>query len=548
MISISNLTKTIGGQVLYKNASFQIKPGDKIGLVGPNGTGKTTFFRMIMNEESYDEGTISVPEKTRIAYFSQQVGEMHGKTALQEVIEGNKRVYELDIEIKKIEKILEESVEKPLSDNEMDKVLDKLGIYQTEFEKLGGYEVESNAKEILTGLRIDPEDHEKMVEDFSGGWKMRIALAKILILIPDLILMDEPTNYLDLESIIWLETWLKEYKGSVLMTSHDREFMNNVVTKVVEVANKQVTSYTGNLDYYYSEREVRRKQLSAAYNRQREMLSKEEEFIAKFQARASHAAQVQSRVKKLDKIDRIELPPEEEVMNFTFPKPDRGSNDVVIVKDLSKSWFDTTGKENKVFSGLTTTVNRLEKVAVVGVNGAGKSSLLKVICGHTDATEGVANLGPSIKLGYFSQYSLEVLNPENTIFDEVRSRLANDVSDGYIRNLLAAFLFKGDDVLKKVKVLSGGEKSRLVLAVLLSSPHNLLVLDEPTNHLDILSRGVLLDALKAYEGTVLIVSHDRHFLNQLANKVYEVDKGGIRVFEGGYQYYADKKLRESKVK
>jgi ATP-binding cassette subfamily F protein 3 len=538
MLNISQVTKIQGGEALFSQASFQINPGEKVGLVGPNGAGKTTFFRMIIGEERPDEGQISLSDKVRMAYFSQNVGEMKGRTCLQEVIEGDKKVKILRDKIHKYETQLENFSD--FSAEEMDRILSDMGEAQIEFEKMGGYDLESRAQEILTGLGIAPIDHSKMVEEFSGGWKMRVALAKVLVTKPDLILMDEPTNYLDMETILWLENWLRNFEGAVLMTTHDREFMNNVVNKIVEISNGKVTTYTGDYDFYLREREIRLDQLKSEHSRQQKMLEKEEDFIARFKARASHAAQVQSRVKKIDKIDRVELPPEEEVMSFEFIKPPRGSDDVAIIKNLSKSWKTSKGEDKKIFENLTATIRYQDKIAVVGVNGAGKSTLLKVICGQTEATNGEMRLGPSIKLGYFSQYSLEVLNPENTIFDEVRNGLAG-ASDGYVRNLLAAFLFRGDDVKKKVKFLSGGEKSRLVLAVLLSQNNNFLVLDEPTNHLDIKSREVLLEALEKYEGTIVFVSHDRHFLNRLAQKVYEVDRGEIVIHPGNYQYYTTKK-------
>ncbi len=540
MISFNNVSKHYGGQILYENASFILRPGDKVGLVGPNGAGKTTVFRVLMKEEGFDGGSITVPEKVRVAYFSQNIGEMKGRTVIEEVMSGSAKASELAAEMRKIEKMLEEEMDP----DQMEKVLIQLGDYQTEFEKLGGYDLDTRAKEIITGLGVMPYDHDRDVGLFSGGWRMRIALAKVLIQQPDVMLMDEPTNYLDLESIVWLEQWLKDYKGAVLMTSHDRDFMNGIVNRIIEVANKQITTFTGDYDYYEKEKEIRKVQQIAQYESQQAMLQKEEEFIAKFAARASHAAQVQSRVKKIDKIERVELPPEDVVMDFTFPVPPRGSNDVVTMKNLAKTWTRDDGTPHKVFSGLTATVNRLDKIAVVGVNGAGKSTLLKVLCGLTEASDGECALGPSIQAGYFSQFSLDLLNPENTVLEEISSRLPHS-SNGYIRNLLAAFLFRGDDVEKKIKVLSGGEKSRVVLATLMSSNNNLLILDEPTNHLDLKSRDVLLKALQDFEGTVMYVSHDRHFLHGLSNRVFEVDKGGIRVFETGFQYYLDKKKSEA---
>ena len=539
MISFNNVSKHYGGQILYENASFILRPGDKVGLVGPNGAGKTTVFRVLMKEEGFDGGSITVPEKVRVAYFSQNIGEMKGRTVIEEVMSGSAKASELAQKMR----VIETKLENDLDPDEMEKVLIELGDYQTEFEKLGGYDLDVRAKEIITGLGVMPYDHDRDVGLFSGGWRMRIALAKVLIQQPDVMLMDEPTNYLDLESIVWLEQWLKDYKGAVLMTSHDRDFMNGIVNRIIEVNNKAITTYTGDYDYYEKEKEIRKVQQIAQYESQQAMLQKEEEFIAKFAARASHAAQVQSRVKKIDKIERVELPPEDIVMDFSFPTPPRGSNDVVMMKDLAKNWTRDDGTLHKIFSGLTATVNRLDKIAVVGVNGAGKSTLLKVICNLTEASGGECSVGPSIQVGYFSQFSLDLLNPENTVLEEISNRLPH-ASNGYIRNLLAAFLFRGDDVEKKIKILSGGEKSRVVLATLMSSNNNLLILDEPTNHLDLKSRDVLLNALKTFDGTVMYVSHDRHFLHGLSNRVFEVDKGGIRVFDTNFQYYVDKKKEE----
>lgn len=536
MLNISNLAKSQSGETLFSKATFQINPGDKVGLVGANGTGKTTLFRIIIGEESSDQGQVSFPEKYRMAYFSQNVGEMKGQSALNIVLEGDDQVVRLGKELKLYE---EKLCDPNISEDEMNATLEKMGDAQTEFEKRGGYDLQTRAEEILTGLGIAPEDHHKEIDSFSGGWKMRIALAKVLVINPDLIIMDEPTNYLDMETILWLEEWLKNFKGSIFMTTHDRDFMNNIINRVVEIAQHRIHLYTGNYDFYEKEKQLRREQLVSEAKRQQDMLAKEEEFIAKFKARASHAAQVQSRVKKLEKIDRIEVPPEEQKISFEFSSPERGGDEVVVITELGKSWQKAEGKELKVFENLTTTINRLQKLAVVGVNGAGKSTLLKVICGQAEPTAGTVKIGPSIRMGYFSQYSLDVLNPENSVIDEVRGNL-HDVSDGYLRNLLAAFLFRGDDVDKKIKFLSGGEKSRLILAVLLSQKNNLLVLDEPTNHLDIDSREVLLNALKKFEGTVIFVSHDRHFLHQLAEQVLEIDKGGVQLYPGNYKYYLQK--------
>jgi ATP-binding cassette subfamily F protein 3 len=543
MIHLTNISKHYGQKVLYKDASFQVRPGDKIGLVGPNGAGKTTIFRIITHEEGVDGGDVNVEAKLVIGYFSQDVGDMRGRSALEEVKAGAGKVSDIGVKIAEIEHKLQDSAVNPLSDEEMTAILEQYGELQLEFEQRGGYDVDSRAKAILTGLGIGPIDYDRPVETFSGGWKMRIALAKILALNPDVLLMDEPTNHLDLESIVWLEEWMKSFKGSLVMTSHDREFMNRIVTRIVEVANKAITTYSGNYDFYLREREIRRDQLNAAHRKQNDMLAKEEEFIARFAARASHAAQVQSRVKKLEKIERIEIPADEKTMQFNFPTPPRSGNDVVKLEKVAKVYTREDGTPKPVFSGVSGTVSRMDKIAVVGINGAGKSTLLKAIAGHTDATQGYVTVGASVKLGYFSQHSLDVLNSDKTVYDEIYDRIP-EATIGYVRNLLGAFLFSGDDIYKKISVLSGGEKSRVVLATLLCNPVNFLILDEPTNHLDIGSREVLMKAIQDFEGTVMIVSHDRHFLKSIANRVFEVDRGEMRIYEGDYEHYTDMKAKK----
>ncbi len=540
MIHLTNISKHYGQKILFREGSLQIRPGDKMGLVGPNGVGKTTIFRVITGEEGVDGGSINIADRLIIGYFSQDVGEMRGRSALEEVKAGAGRVSDLAEKVGQMERLLADSAIHPLSDDEMTQLLEKYGEAQLEFEQRGGYDLDSRAKAILTGLGIGPGDYDQPVESFSGGWKMRIALARILALNPDVLLMDEPTNHLDLESILWLEEWLTNFKGSLLMTSHDREFMNRIVSRIVAIENKTVTTYSGNYDFYLREREVRQDQLLAAHQKQQDMLAKEEEFIARFAARASHAAQVQSRVKKLDKIERIEIPPDEKTIQFDFPVPPRGGNDVVKFENLGKDWQLEDGGIKHVFSGAQAMVQRLNKVAVVGVNGAGKSTLLKIIAALTDPTQGQVQLGANVKVGYFSQHSLEVLNSEKTIYDEVYDRVPQ-ATIGYVRNLLGAFLFSGDDVYKKISVLSGGEKSRVVLATILANPVNFLILDEPTNHLDIKAREVLLKALQNFDGTVMFVSHDRHFLKSISNRVFEVDRGELRVYEGNYEYYLSKK-------
>jgi len=536
MIHLSNITRQHGSQVLFRDASFQILTGSRTGLVGPNGAGKTTIFRIITGEEEPDGGEITCAKRTTIGYFSQDVGDMSGRSALDEVMAGSAATMQLAEELQRMECAMCD----PMDDDAMAALLERYGIAQEEYEHRGGYDLDTRAQTVLTGLGIGPDRYNHPVESFSGGWKMRIALAKILTLNPDVLLLDEPTNHLDVESIIWLEEWLaNDFDGALLMTSHDRDFMNRVVSRIVEVANCTITSYSGNYDYYEKERDIRREQLLASHKRQQEMLAKEEEFIARFAARASHAAQVQSRVKKIDKIERIEIPAEERAVRFKFPEPPRSGDDVLVMVNLGKVWEPPDGREHPVFSGVSGVVRRRNKIAVVGVNGAGKSTLLKILAGQTEPTTGSYNLGANVEVGYFSQHALEVLDPRKTVFETIQDvmPLANI---GVIRNLLGAFLFSGDSVEKRIESLSGGEKSRVVLATILARPVNLLVLDEPTNHLDIRSREILLDALKEFSGTVLIVSHDRHFLRQLVDRVFEIDHGQMLTYDGTYEYYLSK--------
>ncbi|MBI5556471.1 MAG: ABC-F family ATP-binding cassette domain-containing protein [Deltaproteobacteria bacterium] len=536
MIHLTNITRQHGSQILFQNASFQILAGTRTGLVGPNGAGKSTIFRLITGEEEPDKGEISCAKKTVIGYFSQNVGDMAGRSALEEVMAASSGVLQLGEQMREMETAMGQAME----EDEMAALLERYGNAVEEFEHRGGYDLETRAQALLTGLGIGPEDFHRPVETFSGGWKMRIELAKILTLNPDVLLLDEPTNHLDVESIIWLEEWLTgQFKGALLMTCHDRDFMNRLVSRIIEVGNRTVTTYSGNYDFYLREREIRREQLLASYRRQQDMLAKEEEFIARFAARPSHSAQVQSRAKKIEKIERIELPPEQKVIKFEFGEPPRSGDDVMAVDNLAKIWPLPDGKSKPVFSGITGLVRRQEKIAVVGVNGAGKSTFLKVLADQTEPSAGSVKVGANVGTGYFSQHSMELLSPEKTVFETVQDAIPQ-ATIGVVRNLCAAFLFQGDEVDKRIIHLSGGEKSRVVLATLLACPLNLLILDEPTNHLDIQSREILLEALRKFTGTVLLVSHDRHFLRSLVTRVFEIDHGEMRVYEGDYRYYLRK--------
>ena len=536
MIHLTNITKQHGSQILFQDASLQILASSRAGLVGSNGAGKSTIFRLITREEEADKGEISCAKKTVIGYFSQDVGEMAGRTALAEVMAAAGEVTELGEQMREMEL----AMGLPMEDEEMTALLERYGNAVEEFEHRGGYDLEARAQAVLTGLGIGPDAYQNPVESFSGGWKMRIGLAKILTINPDVLLLDEPTNHLDVESIVWLEEWLaSEFKGALLMTCHDRDFMNRIVNRIIEVAGQTVTTYSGNYDFYLREREIRRDQLLASYRRQQEMLAKEEDFIARFAARVSHAAQVQSRIKKLEKIERIQLPPEQKVVRFEFAEPPRSGDDVVRMEVLSKSWPQENGQDRSVFGGVTGVVRRQEKIAVVGVNGAGKSTFLKVLAGQVAPTNGTVSIGANVLPGYFSQHSMELLNPDFTVFETVQAVIPTG-NIGVIRNLCAAFLFQGDDVDKRIANLSGGEKSRVVLATLLAQPLNFLILDEPTNHLDIQSREVLLEALQKFTGTVILVSHDRHFLRLLVDRVFAIDHGALHTYEGDYGYYLSK--------
>jgi len=535
MMKLSNIRVAFGDRVIFSGGELLLRPGDRVGLVGPNGAGKTTLFKVICGAELPDQGTVSMDPGTVVGYFSQEVGEMSGRTAVQEVIQGAGRVYEVGQEMAELEHRMSDSRGPGLTNEEMN----RYGELQIEFQHRNGYELETRGKAILAGLGIHEDRIHLPVETFSGGWKMRIALARILMLNPDVLLMDEPTNHLDLESVLWLEEWLGVFKGDLLMTSHDREFMTRICTRTVEVESGAITTYPGNYEFYLRERALRREQLIASQKRQAAMLAKEERFITRFGAQASRAAQVQSRVKTIEKIERIVVPPDPKEMRVRFAPVDRSGEIVVRVDNLSKEWDLPGGGRLPVFHGLTAVVRRQEKIAVTGINGAGKSTLLKIITAQASATDGTCVLGSGVKTGYFSQYSSDLLDPNHTVFKEVEERIPR-ASEGTIKNILGAFQFSDDDVDKKVGVLSGGEKSRVMLACILANPVNLLVLDEPTNHLDIASREVLLAALQEFNGTLMIVSHDRYFLRHLTNRVFEIHRGSLRFYEGGYGEYLDR--------
>jgi ATPase subunit of ABC transporter with duplicated ATPase domains len=527
MISFSRIGKQYGRQVLFVDASFQLNPGEKVGLVGPNGAGKTTLFRMITGEESPDEGEVLVPKRLTVGYFRQDVEEMSGRSVIDEAIAGSGRVGELHHEMEALQHAMEDPAHE-----DFDRVLARFGEVQEEYDHLGGYALEGQAREVLHGLGFEDERIDGDVGALSGGWKMRVAMARVLLGRPDVLLMDEPTNHLDIESIIWLEQFLRGLPGALLMTSHDRDFMNRVVTRIAEIDGGEITAYSGNYDFYERERGVREANREAAYARQQAMLAKEQRFIERFAAHAAKAAQVQSRVKKLEKIEAVEPPRRRTVVRFDFRTPPRSGDDAAMLEGVKKSYGPRT-----IYDGLDLKVRRGERWCVMGRNGAGKTTLLKMVAGVLAPDGGAVRLGAGIVVGYFAQQSFDLLDPALTVFEQMHRDFPLE-TQGTLRALLGAFQFSGDDVDKPVRVLSGGEKSRLIIARMLLDPPNFLVLDEPTNHLDLETKEMLIESLGGFEGTMLFVSHDREFLRGLSNRVLELhpDDGDRRprVYLGGY--------------
>ncbi|MBO0127160.1 ABC-F family ATP-binding cassette domain-containing protein [Agrobacterium sp. OT33] len=535
MIRIENISKSNSHRILYIEASAALNRGEKIGLVGPNGAGKTTLFRMITGEDQPDEGQVVVEKGMTVGYFDQDVGEMSGRSAVAEVMEGAGPVSEVAAELRQLEAAMSD----PDRMNEMDAIIERYGEVQARYEELDGYALEGRAREVLDGLSFSQEMMDGDVSKLSGGWKMRVALARILLMRPDVMLLDEPSNHLDLESLIWLEDFLKNYDGALLMTSHDREFMNRIVTKIIEIDGGSLTTYSGDYGFYEQQRAQNEKQQQAQFERQQAMLAKEIKFIERFKARASHAAQVQSRVKKLEKIDRVEPPRRRQTVAFEFAPAPRSGEDVVALKKVNKAYGSRT-----IYGELDFMVRRKERWCIMGVNGAGKSTLLKLVTGTAEPDSGNVTLGASVKLGYFAQHAMDVLDGDSTILEWLEERFPK-AGQAPLRALAGCFGFSGDDVEKRCRVLSGGEKARLVMAAMLFDPPNFLVLDEPTNHLDLDTKEMLIKALSDYEGTMLFVSHDRHFLAALSNRVLELTPDGIHQYGGGYTEYVESTGQEA---
>ncbi|MBR0882837.1 ATPase subunit of ABC transporter with duplicated ATPase domains [Bradyrhizobium japonicum] len=535
MIRLDNVSKQAGHQILFIEASAALNKGEKIGLVGPNGAGKTTLFRMIAGEELPDEGQVSTDRGITIGYFNQDVGEMSGRSAVAEVMDGAGPVSEVAAELRELEAAMAD----PDKADQMDEIIARYGEVQHAFEELDGYALDGRAREALSGLGFSQEMMDGDVGKLSGGWKMRVALARILLMRPDVMLLDEPSNHLDLESLIWLEKFLHDFEGTLLMTSHDREFINRVISKVIEIDSGSLTTYTGDYEFYEQQRAQNEKQQQAQFERQQAMLAKEIKFIERFKARASHAAQVQSRVKKLDKIERVEPPRRRQSIAFDFPPAPRSGEDVVALKNVYKGYGS-----KRIYDGLDFMIRRRERWCVMGVNGAGKSTLLKLIAGASEPDEGTVAVGGSVKMGYFAQHAMDLLDGERTVFQSLEDQFPT-AGQGSLRALAGCFGFSGDDVEKRCRVLSGGEKARLVMAKMLFDPPNFLVLDEPTNHLDLATKEMLITALADFEGTMLFVSHDRHFLATLSNRVLELTPEGIHQFGGGYTEYVARTGQEA---
>ena len=535
MIRLDKISKQNGHQIVFIEASAALQRGEKVGLVGPNGAGKTTVFRMIAGEDEPDEGQVSADRSITIGYFSQDVGEMAGCSVLAKVMDGAGPVSVVAAELKEAETALAD----PDRVDEMEALIERYGEVQARFEELDGYALEGRAHEVLAGLSFSPEMIEGDVGKLSGGWKMRVALARILLMRPDVMLLDEPSNHLDLESLIWLEAFLKGFDGALLMTSHDREFMNRIVTKVVEIDGGALTTFSGDYAFYEQQRALNESQQQAQFERQQAMLAKEIKFIERFKARASHAAQVQSRVKKLDKIERVEPPKRRQTVDFEFQPAPRSGEDVVLLKNVHKRYGSRS-----IYAGLDFSVRRKERWCVMGINGAGKSTLLKLVTGTTTPDDGTVALGGSVKLGYFAQHAMDLLDGDRTIFQDLEGSFPQ-APQGSLRALAGCFGFSGDDVEKRCRVLSGGEKARLVMAKMLYDPPNFLVLDEPTNHLDMATKEMLIQALSGFEGTMLFVSHDRHFLAALSNRLLELTPDGIHQYGGGYTEYVARTGQEA---
>jgi ATP-binding cassette subfamily F protein 3 len=538
MIHVEGLGKRYGERVLLEDASWHVKKNDRIGLSGPNGAGKTTLLRMLAGLEEPDAGSIRMASNTTIGYLPQDGIVHHGRSVYEELVQAFQELLALKDEQHRIEERLAHASADDGGDHE--RLLERYAEVIERFKHLGGYDIDARVAEVMKGLGFAPGDLERRTEEFSGGWQMRIALAKLLLARPNLLLMDEPTNHLDLPARNWLEECLADYPGSVVLVSHDRYFLDATVKRITEVGLKTLTDYHGNYSKYLVEHGARMERLREAHRRQREEIERAEAFINRFRYQATKARQVQSRIKMLDKVERIEIPPERKRIRFHFPDAPKPGRVVLELKGVQRTYGD-----NVVLRNVDLMVERGDRIALVGPNGAGKSTLMRVLAGVDRPQAGLRLEGHRVVLDYFAQDQAAILNPERSVYEEMSASSPTTMVP-MIRTILGGFLFSGDDVLKRVAVLSGGERNRLALAKMLLNPSNLMLLDEPTNHLDLDSKEVLLEALEDYGGTLIFVSHDRYFVDQLATRVIDVGGGEILVYPGGYEDFVDwKKRREA---
>ena len=532
MLALKNAGKRFGPRVLFLEADWLIRNDEKTALVGANGTGKSTLMKILTGLETLDYGTLDQTRGISIGYLPQEGLQLTGRTVFNECLTVFDELHEMQREV---ERLAGQMAELDHESPEYQAVAERYSVLQDRFHALDGYALDAQVGSVLTGLGFGKEDWTRQADEFSGGWQMRIALAKLLLAKPNLLLLDEPTNHLDLETRNWLEGYLKSYPFGYILISHDRYFLDVTIDRTVEIWNKRLTVYHGNYTKYLKEKDERREQLKAAWRNQKERIEHLEAFINRFRAQATKAKQVQSRIKELEKIERIEVPEEEPVIHFKFPQPPPSGRTVVAAENLRKDYGIKC-----VFSDARFTIERGDRVALVGVNGAGKSTLIKMLIGDEAPSAGTIKLGHNVVAEYFAQDQYKVLDPEARMLDDI-SRSAMRIPETALRSLLGCFLFSGDDVFKPLGVLSGGERNRYALARILVSPSNFLLLDEPTNHLDMRAKDVLLEAISGYSGTVVFVSHDRYFIDRLATRVLEIESGAITAYEGNYEDYLRRK-------
>jgi ATP-binding cassette, subfamily F, member 3 len=527
MLAVSNISKSFGEQVLFSGVTFNVGARDRVAVIGPNGSGKTTLFEILVGNISPDSGSISMRKDITIGYARQEITPYSYERLLDHVAHASNKIAGLEHRIQ----VLQEALAEGGDEADPQELLLELGELQHKYELAGGYNIEHEAQVILSGLGFKEKDFQRPLKEFSGGWLMRVTLAKLLVINPDMLLLDEPTNHLDLESCLWFESYLRSYEGAVLVTSHDRAFLNRVARKIIAIEKDDVIFYQGSYDEYVEARKQDMVVLEASARRQDIKIKKEMRFIDKFRYKATKAAAVQSRLKALAKVERIVIPRNTQKIHFTFPEPERSGEEVIALKHVMKAYDG-----NIIYRDLNLALRRKDRVALVGPNGAGKTTLLKMLAGVLPFEGGERKLGQNVTTAYYAQYLLDLLDPENTVLDELR-RAAPDETEQGLRGLLGAFLFSGDDVYKRVSVLSGGEKSRLSIAKMLVRPANFLLMDEPTNHLDINSREMLADALEAYHGTLCFITHDRTVIREIADKIVEIRNGEPIVYQGNYDEY-----------